>query len=159
MKEKIRKERRMGKPILGKAGNGEPMHFSVGAVIQNDEDKYLLIERRNPPFGFAGIAGHIDEGESRIDALLREIFEESGLRVSIYELIFEEEIRNNTCKRGVNIHIWHLYECCCSGRLRIEKVGAKSIDWYSKEEIQQMANNGKLEPVWKYWFKKLGVIL
>ena len=38
------------------------IHFSVGALIEKD-NKYLLIDRATPPLGFAGIAGHIEEGE------------------------------------------------------------------------------------------------
>lgn len=39
------------------------MHYSAGALIRRG-DKYLLIDRAKPPFERAGVAGHIDEGES-----------------------------------------------------------------------------------------------
>ena len=55
----------MTTPKQGRAKNGQPMHYSVGALIKK-EDKYLLIDRVKPPLGFAGLAGHIDEGESKI---------------------------------------------------------------------------------------------
>ena len=52
----------MAKPKEGKTKDGTPMHFSVGALIERD-GQYLLIDRAVPPFGFAGVAGHIDDGE------------------------------------------------------------------------------------------------
>ena len=70
----------------GTASNGELLHYSVGAVIKKD-DKYLLIDRVSPPYGFAGLAGHVDEGESGDDTITREVTEESGLKILFYKLL------------------------------------------------------------------------
>ncbi|MEK6959849.1 MAG: NUDIX domain-containing protein, partial [Nanoarchaeota archaeon] len=66
--------------------DGQKMHYSVGAVIERN-GLYLLIDRAKPPFGFAGIAGHVDEGESAEQAIIREVREESGLVVKRYSLV------------------------------------------------------------------------
>lgn len=143
----------MAKPKEGKAGSGERMHYSVGALIEGD-GKYLLIDRAVPPLGFAGIAGHIDEGESTQEALRREVKEESGLDIDNCEQLFEEELNWNWCNKGVNSHYWHLFKCDASGELRKNERETKSIGWYSKEEIEKLG----LEPVWEYWFKRLNII-
>jgi 8-oxo-dGTP pyrophosphatase MutT (NUDIX family) len=143
----------MGVPKIGKSKNGKPMHYSVGAVIKR-KNKYLLIDRKIPPFGFAGLAGHIDEGENEIEALFREIEEESGLKIKKYKLLFEEEIDWNWCNYGIGSHYWYLFECEVAGKLKPNYAEMKSISWYSPEEIKKL----KLEPVWEYWFKKLKVI-
>ncbi len=145
----------MGKPKLKKINN-EPIHYSVGAVIEKDGN-YLLIDRKNPPYGFAGIAGHIDEGEKPIEALKREVFEESQLKVKNQELLFEEELDWNYCSKGINTHYWYLYDCTWKGKVK-KNNEAKSIGWYSKEEIQELNRGNKLEEVWKYWFEKLGIL-
>ncbi|MFA5773082.1 MAG: NUDIX domain-containing protein [Candidatus Paceibacterota bacterium] len=140
----------------GIASNGELLHYSVGAVIEKD-GKYLLIDRVNPPFGFAGLAGHVDEGESEDDAITREVTEESGLKVLSYKLLFEEEILWNYCRgvsRGATAHKWRLYECEVEGEVIHNKEETKSIGWYSIDEIKKM----NLEPVWEYWFEKLKII-
>jgi len=137
----------------GKSSKGKEMHYSVGVVIKKNE-KYLLVDRRKKPLGFAGVAGHVDEGENETHALIREIKEESGLKVKSYRLIFEEEVEGNVCRRGVEVHYWWLYKVDAEGKLRLKPDEAKSIGWYSAEEIKKL----KLEPVWEYWFKKLGVI-
>ena len=136
----------------GIASNGELLHYSAGALIKKD-DKYLLVDRVNPPYGFAGLAGHVDEGESGDDTITREVTEESGLKILSYKLLFEEEILWNYC-RSAPSHKWRLYECETEGQIIQNKQETKSIEWYSREEIKKL----NLEPVWKYWFEKLEII-
>jgi 8-oxo-dGTP pyrophosphatase MutT (NUDIX family) len=143
----------MGAPKLGKSKNGKLMHYSVGAVIKRN-NKYLLIERKNPPFGFAGLAGHIDEGENEIQALFREVKEESGLTVKKYKLLFTEELDWDRCNYGVEVHYWYLFECEIAGSIKPNYAEVRSIGWYAPEKIKIL----KLKPVWQYWLKKLNVI-
>ena len=79
------------------------MHFSVGAIIQKNS-KYLLIDRDIEPFGFAGLAGHINTNETPEEALKRKVFEESGLELISQKLLFEEEIEWNWCHAGIKTH-------------------------------------------------------
>jgi 8-oxo-dGTP pyrophosphatase MutT (NUDIX family) len=137
----------------GIASNGKLLHYSAGAVIKKD-GKYLLIDRINPPFGFAGLAGHIDEEESPDETIVREVKEESGLKVKSFELLYEEEILFGVCREGAPAHKWWLYECEVEGEIIQDKVESKSIGWYTIDEIKSL----NLEPVWKYWFEKLGII-
>lgn len=143
----------MDNPKQGKSKDGKLMHYSVGALIKKD-DKYLLIDRVKPPLGFAGLAGHIDENEDKIQALRREVEEESGLKIDSYRIIFEEELDWNRCSRGVDVHYWYLFECNISGEIRQNYIETKSIGWYGADEVKKL----KLEPVWEYWFKKLKII-
>jgi len=45
----------------------------------------VLIERRNPPFGWALPGGFVDYGESFEQAAVREAYEETGLEVNLVE--------------------------------------------------------------------------
>lgn len=63
--------------------DGKVHHYSVGALIELN-GKYLLIDRAIPPLGFAGVAGHIDEGEAPEHALAREV--EGRDRINHYRL-------------------------------------------------------------------------
>ncbi|MFH1828818.1 MAG: NUDIX domain-containing protein [Nanoarchaeota archaeon] len=143
----------MAVPKSAKSKEGKPMHYSVGALIKKD-GKFLLIDRAVPPLGFAGVAGHIDKGEEAVEALKREVEEESGLKIESSKLLFEEELDWNWCSKGIKVHHWYLFECEASGELRRNVRETKAIGWYSPEEIKSL----KLEPVWEYWFKKLGIL-
>jgi len=133
--------------------DNKTMHFSVGAVIKRG-GKYLLIDRAQMPLGFAGIAGHVDKGEEPLEALRRELKEESKLILEDARLIFEEVQENNVCTKRITVHHWYLFECQVHGAIKRNLHETKSIGWYSKEEIKNLT----LEPVWAYWFKKLKIV-
>jgi len=137
---------------LGISSKGKPMHYSVGAIIKK-KNKYLLIDRATPPFGFASVAGHVDENETPEIAIIREVKEESKLKIKNLKLLFEEECKNTCHKEKINVHYWYVYSCDFEGEPKKTKE-TKSIDWYSKEEIRKL----KLEPIWEYFFKKLKVL-
>lgn len=146
-----REERMM--PKLGTSNDGKKMHYTVGALIERD-GKYLLIDRALAPYGWAGPAGHIGDNESPDDAIIRKVNEEVGLEVIAKKILLKKEVPWNTCRDGIDNHYWYLYSCETKGEVSIDPEGAKSYDWVSKEQIAKLG----LEPVWNYWFKKLGII-
>ena len=142
----------MSDPKVGEH-NSATIHYSVGAVIHKD-GRYLLIDRGVPPPGFAGVAGHIDEGEEAKEAIAREVAEETGLHVESMELLWEEFVEWNWCSKGVTGHYWYVYACTVSGDIVRDERETKSAGWYSAEEIKVLP----LERVWEYWFQKLHII-
>lgn len=143
----------MSAPKHGIDNDGQIFHYSVGAVIAQD-GKYLLIDRAVPPPGFAGVAGHVDEGETPEEALIREVKEESGLDVIGSKLLLEEMLEWNWCSKGVGKHYWYLYECEVAGTLKRSEEETKSAGWYTVPDIKTLP----LETVWDYWFKKLKIM-
>lgn len=141
------------KPKQTLTRSGEQMHHTVGAVIAVD-GKYLLIDRDMEPFGFAGLAGHIDEDESPEETLVRKVKEESGLALKNFALLYEEEVPWNRCRVGVSSHYWYLYHCEVEGVVQNNAEASKSIGWYTGAEMKKLV----MEPVWKYWFEKLGIL-
>lgn len=129
------------------------MHYTSSAVIKRD-GKFLMIDRKIFPMGFACIAGHIEDSETPEEALIREVREESGLEIIESKKIFEEEVDGNVCSRGISVHYWHVYECVCGGEPVLFSLEEKSIGWYTPEEIKTM----DLEPIWDYWLKKMKII-
>lgn len=127
-------------------------HFTAGAIIEKN-GKYLLIERVNYPFGFAGIAGHIDYNETPEQAIEREIEEETNLDVVSCKLLFHKILKWNKCLLGADMHEWFLFKCKVKGEL-VKDEESKRIEWFSKEQIKKL----ELEESYKYWFRKLGII-
>ena len=138
---------------IGKSSDGREMHYSVGIIIEC-KGKYLLLDRVNPPPGFAGPAGHIDKGEEPDKAVLRELREETGITLDRAEFICEEEIPWNYCK-SATVHYWYLYRASVEKENAvIDSTEAKSMKWCTAPEIKGL----KMEEVWLYWFKKLKII-
>jgi 8-oxo-dGTP diphosphatase len=66
---------------------GRQPHPTVDIIIELAEGGIVLIRRRNPPHGWAIPGGFIDYGESASDAARREAAEETGLCVTLRELL------------------------------------------------------------------------
>jgi 8-oxo-dGTP diphosphatase len=61
---------------------------TVDVIIELDvagagEKQIVLINRKNPPFGWAIPGGFVDYGETLEDAAVREAYEETSLRVTL----------------------------------------------------------------------------
>ncbi|MEZ4103546.1 MAG: NUDIX hydrolase [Candidatus Paceibacterota bacterium] len=107
-----------------------------------------------PPPGFACPAGHVDEGEDAKVAALREVFEETGIKIDDAEFLFEEEVPWNYC-RSAGVHYWYVYKAEVSNmEINRQEEETKSAGWYTVEEMKNLP----LEEVWKYFYEKLGII-
>lgn len=60
---------------------------TVDIIIEID-GKIILIERKNPPYGWAIPGGFVDYGESLEDAARREALEETSVTVELYEQFY-----------------------------------------------------------------------
>lgn len=133
-------------------------HFSIGAVIKK-ENKILLIDRKLPPPGYAGIAGHVDEKETPLEALSRELKEETNLDLVSHKLLFKKRIvAPEECVFKERRHKWYVYECVCKGDIKPSKEEVKSAKFFTKKHIKKLYKKKKLEYAWVVIFKKLGVI-
>jgi len=56
--------------------------LTVDMIVENDRGEILLIERKNPPYGWALPGGFVDYGEKVENAAVRELLEETGISVS-----------------------------------------------------------------------------
>lgn len=60
---------------------------TVDALIYDPDRGLVLIERKYEPFGWALPGGFVDYGETVEQAVVREAFEETGLRVAVRALL------------------------------------------------------------------------
>lgn len=134
--------------------DGKIIHFSVGAIVTNAQGQILLVDRKLPPPGFAGLAGHLDNGETPQQAIAREIQEESGLLVADIELVAEEFVPWNYCAAGVTGHHWYLFTATASGQPIPQLEEVRSVGWYEPAALLTLP----LEEVWQHWFGKLGYL-
>lgn len=71
-----------------------PTHIvAVDGIVENDRNEILLVKHRNKEV-WTVPGGQVEIGENLIDALIREIKEESGIDVAVNKLVC---ISSNTC--------------------------------------------------------------
>ena len=118
-----------------------PIHIvAVGGLVTNEKDEVLLVKSERRGWEFPG--GQVESGESLPQALIREIWEESGATVEVVDIV---GIYSNTSKRPgwdgvqeiptiVNVDFRCRY---ISGELRLSN---ETIDygWFSKEEALKL---------------------
>lgn len=79
---------------MGNEGWVMPTHIVAGAaIVINDQDEILLVKTYNQGWVFPG--GQVEVGENVIDAVKREVMEESGVDIEVGELFC---ISSNTKK-------------------------------------------------------------
>ena len=130
-------------------------HLSVGAIILNDKNEILMIDRLKPPFGWACPAGHLDEGEDPETAIIREVQEETGLTVdfvhdiglSVKDVL---EMPQEPCSRGIGFHMWMVFQVEAYGNLIFKDDEVKEIKWVPIDDVHLL----DLEPAWKYILDK-----
>lgn len=114
---------------------------TVGAMILNKEDKFLLVKTHkwNHKYGIPG--GKIDIGESCEQALVREIKEETGLEVTdvqfvtYYDSVFSDEFYKPS-------HMILLNYTCRTEQSTVElNEEAQTYKWATLSEAQEMDLN------------------
>lgn len=131
---------------------------SVGAILVRG-DEYLALYRSSYPPGLAGVAGHIDPGETPEDALRRELEEEMGVTAQgVHEIL--HEVLQNPCNRGYQEHEWHVFiiDSWEGEPHLLERDKHAWVRWMHKEEIAQYAQRGDMDPAWHNLFARIGVL-
>ena len=65
--------------------NPTPTVDIIIELVDRSQRPIILIERKNPPFGWAIPGGFVDYGESVETAAVREAEEETGVKVELVE--------------------------------------------------------------------------
>lgn len=116
--------------------------ITVDAIIEMENGKIILIERKNPPPGWALPGGFVDPGESLAQAARREAEEETSLKVEIIELfhIYSKPWRD---PRGDTVSA--VYYCKASGEPQGGDDAARAEAFSPDEFPKNMAfDHGKI---------------
>jgi ADP-ribose pyrophosphatase YjhB (NUDIX family) len=110
-------------------------YCTVDVVITNDRDEVLLIERANPPHGWALPGGFVDRGERLDTATRREAGEETGLALTGLEQFaaYSDPARD---PRGHTV--WVVYLATARGEPRADS-DAAGLAWFPWDELPPLA--------------------
>ncbi|MFB7014030.1 MULTISPECIES: NUDIX domain-containing protein [unclassified Streptomyces] len=151
---------------------------SVGIVITDRQDRYLMFDRATFPAGAAPAAGHIDDHGSAEDAGRTEVEEELGLTVTTLTRV-TGGWRANPCRRRPGTrgtgHDWTVYQATVTGDLTPSTRETKNVRWIAPDSLQELADRtvahaqGRvtdaefeaapgIEPVWMQWLADIAAI-
>lgn len=136
------------------------VHETVGAIVTrkiNNVPYFVVFLRQKFPFLYTIPAGHAELTGSLQENVRREVGEETALDIqTITPLWPNESLRFiDPCRRGADVHNWHVFEVYASGKITLSNEG-RIIGWYRKNELKTMITHQLLtEPsavlLQKYW--------
>lgn len=130
-------------------------HESAGVLVIAEE-MILVGKRRIYPFGISiSAAGHVDARERPEVAAKRELWEETGIQVERLEpLIADHRFDGDSCRRGSDHHLWHLYQAHLSVRPEVVLCDeASEMTWMTPEQI---VADPSLTPAFRHFVNTLG---
>ncbi|MZQ85617.1 NUDIX domain-containing protein [Paenibacillus sp. 5J-6] len=129
----------------------------VGAVviITDDDNKILLQKRRHHPVGRYGLPGGLMElGESTIETAQREVYEETGLKVSNLTLIDVFSGKDHFIKAPNGDEFYVVVTAYWtkefSGTLEINDEESMSLDFFNMDDLPENIPTSHKEMIHKY---------
>lgn len=130
----------------------------TGVLIKNEWGEYLLVKKPDEVGPYAGMyltpGGGVEEGEMIDQAAIREVYEETGVRVkNLKRVWFDDAITENW--KGVSTHFVMLmytadYESGELGATEGDDDNLEVIRWFGVEEMRQLPLSLPLERLLDY---------
>ncbi|MFC1800907.1 NUDIX domain-containing protein [Nanoarchaeota archaeon] len=108
---------------------------AIGAVVFNDKDELLLLKSKKWHGKYILPCGHVEFGETLVDAVKREVKEETGLDVDKVEFLRYGEMINSSEFHDVDRHFVSLnFKCSTNNNNVILNEEAQEFIWVKIED-------------------------
>lgn len=126
----------------------------VCGVLVKKEDKFLLVKKQPNVGPFAntwtGPGGHVEEGETLDECVVRELYEETGIKASNYRRLgFDDVVTENHSGEMVHMIVLAYLADYAEGDVIFRDGELAEYRWVTYEEAQLLP----LSPTAKYFFE------
>lgn len=113
------------------------MDVIVGGIIEKDNKILMVKEAKKKCYGKWNVpAGHLENGETIFEGAIREIFEETGCKVRLKNVL---PIMSKDTEDTTLLIITFITEVL-EENISFNKEEILDVKWISKEELQEMSN-------------------
>lgn len=122
-------------------------HFCASVFVINPENKKILLIKHKKFNKWVQPGGHIEDDETPEEAALREVYEETGVRVKLLGTRFPREddfirplgIQKNRGSNGdLHVDITYVGVPINSEQLTLNKEEATDVNWFSRSELDEI---------------------
>ncbi|MDD2392351.1 MAG: NUDIX domain-containing protein [Bacilli bacterium] len=122
-------------------------HFCASVFVINPENKKILLIKHKKFKKWVQPGGHIEDDETPEEAALREVYEETGVRVKLLGTRFPREddfirplgIQKNRGSNGdLHVDITYVGVPINRDQLTLNKEEATDIKWFSRSELDEI---------------------
>ena len=125
----------------------KPISSVIQILNQNDETLFLL--RVTKPLGWGLPGGHIEEGETPEQGCVRELMEETGIDLSVDDIIF---IGHAIAHNNDVIAIYKGYYDTSKGEIKLRKSEHSAYGWFKHIDEDSIHFAGR---TWKFYKKAI----
>ena len=131
-------------------GHQLPLEQTNMCMILDPETKKVVVQKREKYWtGYAFPGGHVEVGESFYDSAVREVWEETGLRVQNLKLC---GIIHWDCTDDGEQYIVYLYKTTEFSGSLLDKTEEGEVFWMDLEELQNQPSD-QLAPYFRDYLK------
>lgn len=131
-------------------------HYHQSKVLIVDERKMLVLIKKKEKLKYVLVGGYIENNESPRTALVREIFEETGVKLSIVEFGFLSSVvlRREGKKKDIAKYYFVYRKLNDKKFINNEPHKFDAIDWVDWEEAVDYLNIHDRDAVVKYFINQ-----
>ena len=112
-------------------------NITASYLVLLKENKILLLKRHNTGYedgNYSFVAGHVDEGETFTQAIIREAYEEANLTIEEKD-IHVAHIMHRKAKDSQRVDVFFLAKKWKGNLVNKEPHKCSNIDWFDLEKI------------------------
>jgi 8-oxo-dGTP pyrophosphatase MutT (NUDIX family) len=119
-------------------------NISTACILEYKQTILMIKEEQNGVINWDIPAGSLDQGETVLDGVIREVFEETGITITNPELISVFQCFQND-QSGFSYLFYTKITDEQFSQIKITEKEILEIKWFSFKEIQDLIDSGKTE--------------